>query len=120
MLTDGEITSMRETAETTFDSTAVIQAQGWVSDGGGGGTTTWTAAGTVPCHISPMPPLEVPEPEVGERITPNANWVVTLPAETEIDRESRIVVAGTTYEVAAIKAPRTWELTRRLEVTEVT
>ncbi len=120
MLTSAEIAAMREVTATTFDSTAVIQAKGWISDGGGGGTTTWAPAGTAPCHISPKPPLEVPEPIVGDRVTANADWVVTFPAETSIDRESRVVIAATTYEVAAISAPRTWELTRRVEVTEVT
>jgi len=107
---------MRDTAEETFDGTAVIQAKTFVSDGGGDGTATWSPSGTVACHISPVSGLER---EIAERITSDADWVVTVPALTTVTPRNRVVVAGTTYNIEAARAPRTWELTRRLEVTEL-
>ena len=107
---------MRDVAEQTLDGTAVIQARTYSSDGGGGGTSTWSASGTVACHISP---ITADEREIAERIAADAEWIVTLPAETSITTANRVVIASTTYNVEACRAPRTWEITRRAEVREV-
>lgn len=119
MLSSAEIAEMRTIAEATFDSTAIIQSRIYASDGAGGGTTTWTPAGTVACHLSPVTSRGEREPVIGERITPSAEWVLTLPAETEITADSRVVVSGETFEVLRVSGPRTWELTRRVDLAEV-
>lgn len=111
---------MRATAATTFDSTAILLAEEYVSDGGGGGTTSWTASGTVPCHLSPITLRGEREPVTGDRVSPDADWILTLPAETAIEYDSRVLVGAATFEVIALRAPRTWELTRRVELNEVT
>jgi head-tail adaptor len=116
LLPTAEITAMRATAEQTMDGTAVIQTLSTVSDGGGGDTSTWTASGTVACHLSP---ITGDESVHGGRISPDANWVTTLPALTSITRAARVVIAGSTYEVVGLRAPRTWELTRRAELKEL-
>lgn len=110
---------MRMIAETTFDGTAVIQRRVYVSDGAGGGTTTWTPAGTIGCHLSPVTTRGEREPVIGERITPDAEWILTLPAETEITTDDRMIVAANTFEVLRVGGPRTWELTRRVDLAEV-
>lgn len=111
-----EITQMRDVCEDTFDGTAIIQAKTITADGGGGGTSAWTASGTVACHLSPLPPDQNPEPSMGGRISAEADRVLTLPANTTITEQHRVVIDNVTYSVEAIKAPRTWELTRRVEV----
>lgn len=120
MLTAAEIAGMRTVAETTFDGTAIIHRHGYVSDGSGGGTSTWTPSGTVACHLSPITLRGEREPVIGGRVTPDADWILTIPAETSIDRAARVEVAGVNFEVLALHAPRTWELTRRVELAEVT
>lgn len=107
---------MRDVAEQTFDGTAVIQALTYSSDGGGGGTSTWSASGTVACHLSP---IRGDEREIAERIASDADWIVTVPAETSVTTAHRVVIAGVTFNVQAARAPRTWEITRRLEVREI-
>lgn len=119
MLSRSEIADMRAVAEMTFDSAAVIATRAWVSDGGGGGTTTFVAAGTVACHLSPVVARGEQEPVVGGRISPAADWVATVPAGTDVPTDARLMIDGTAYEVIAVRAPRTWELTRRVELTEV-
>lgn len=119
LLNDAEIVQMRAVAEEALDGTAVIQSRTYSSDGGGGGTTVWTASGTVDCAIAPILSLGEDERITGSKITAGSDWIITLPAETTVSTESRVVVSERTFEVTALRAPRTWELTRRVEATEV-
>lgn len=112
MLTAAEIAAMRETAESALPDSAVIYSRSWASDGGGGGTTTWTAAGTVDCRLAPVRGDEAVE---GERVTANADSIITVPQTTAVTTDSRIVTGGGTFNVEAIRS-RSWEITKRLMV----
>lgn len=114
MLTAAEISAMRETAETALPDSAVIYSRSWASDGGGGGTTTWTAAGTVDCRLAPIRGDETIE---GERVTAEADSIITVPQASSVTTDSRIVTGGGTFNVEAIRS-RSWEITKRLEVTK--
>ena len=118
ILSDTEIDAMRSVAEATLGGTAIIQTQTLSSDGGGGGTATWTPSGTVACRLVANTPPRDAEPMTGGRITPDADWIVTLPAETSITTERRIVTHGKTLEVAAV-SDRTFEITQRVFANEV-
>jgi hypothetical protein len=50
---------------------------------------------------------------------PNAKWIVTLPANTTVDLDNRILTGGGTFSVLAIRAPRSYEVTRRVEVDQL-
>ena len=107
---------MRGVLERSLPDTAVIHTRSYVSDGGGGGTLGYTAAGTVSARVAP---LTGSEGVTAGRLSPDARWVVTLPAGTSVSEDSRIVISGTTYEVEAVRGPRSFELSRRVEVSEV-
>src|SRR5687767_5986156 len=109
---------MRVVAEDAMPGTAIIQNEAQVSDGGGGYTTTFTSSGTVACRIAPVG-RQTGEGELGDRMSPDAQWVVTLPAETTIDLDNRILTGGGTFSVLAIHAPRGYEITRRVEVDQL-
>ncbi len=113
MLTASEIQSMRDVAESALPSSAVITARTSVSDGGGGGSMAYTAAGTVPCRISPM---NGNEQAIADRISSKADYIVTLPAETSVTTDSRLLIDGQTYGVEAVRDRGEWEITRRVEV----
>lgn len=116
LLTAADITAMRATLNQSLPGTAVIYSRSYVSDSGGGGTMSFTAAGTVAARIAPLTALE----EVtGDRLAPEANWVVTLPAETTISEDSQVVIGGGTFTVEAVRGPRSFELSRRVEVSKV-
>lgn len=119
LLSDAEIDQMRATAEAAMPGTAVIQSRTYQSDGGGGGTAVWTPSGTAACGIAPLAASENAEPLTGGRVTPDSDWVITLPAQASISTEHRVVAGGRTFEVTALRAPRTFELTRRVEANEV-
>lgn len=116
MLPRSEIVGMRATAEQTMDGTAIILTKTKTSDGAGDGTIAWNPSGTVACHLSPVTGLER---EVGSKITTDADWVATLPAETAVTTLNQVRIAGKDYAIEAARAPRTWELTRRLELNEL-
>jgi head-tail adaptor len=116
MLTDAQLTSMRSVAEDALPGTAVIYGGTFASDGGGGGSFAYTASGTVSCRIAP---LTGTEREVGERISSDADFIVTLPVSTSVSTDSRLVISGGTFNVAAIR-DRDWEITQRVEVVKQT
>ena len=123
MLTDGEIASMRETSDGTLDSTAVLQRKTYVDNLGGGGGLTWAAPGTYPCHLSnsnaAQPPPTLPKkdrPGASSR-RPTGSW--RCPALVTVDETMRAVTLGGTFEVTMVREPPTWELARRVGLTEV-
>ena len=108
---------MRTIVEGSLPGTAVISTRAFVSDGGGGGIDTWTVSGTVSCRLDPMTGSSFGrESVIADRLSADANWIVTLPAETEIDTNCRVSIEGEDYEVLAMRAPISWELSRRVEV----
>jgi hypothetical protein len=55
----------------------------------------------------------------GERQTAVAARIMTFPANTDIIPSDRVVVAAQTFEVLAIHAPRSWEISTRVDCVEV-
>jgi head-tail adaptor len=119
MLTESELEGMRSTLAESLPESAVIQTASVVSDGGGGGTTTWTASGTVDCRMAPIAAAGEDETVSGGRIHPDTEYMFTLPAETTLTTDSRITYSGKVFTVTSLRAPRTWEIGRRVEVKEV-
>lgn len=113
MLTDDELASMRSTLNDSLPGTAIVQTSTWVSDGGGGGTTSWVAAGTFDARITPRGGFEE---DMGDRVQPETEFIVTLPANTAIGEDAQIVYSGGTYDVIAIPHPRSYEISRRVQV----
>jgi SPP1 family predicted phage head-tail adaptor len=112
MLTDADISSMRSVAEDALPGTAIVQTHAFTDDGGGGGTLAWTAAGTVDCRLAP---IRGDEREIADRISEDSDHIVTLPTTASVTVESRLLIAGGTFQVSAIR-DRSWEITQRVEV----
>jgi SPP1 family predicted phage head-tail adaptor len=115
MLSSAQLTRMRAVASRALPGTAVIQGGSLTTDGGGGWTEGFTASGTVACRVAPISGIER---EQGDRISADAQYVITLPAATSIETDDRIVIAGVTYDVTAVR-DRSWEVTRRVEARKV-
>ena len=117
LLSAADLASMRSTAAEALDTTAVIQTQQFVSDGGGGGTTTWSPSGTVSCRIAPYTQSAGEQVEGGQ-VMNDAEVIVTMPAETNVEADARIVSGGRTYTAVAIRR-RSQEITRRFAAKEI-
>lgn len=119
MLTEGDLQSMRATLDRTLPGTAIIQRRTFSADGQGGGTEIWAAVGTVDCRLSPIPAGERAEFERAGSMAERRDRVVTVPDGTDIEGKDRVVIASVTYEVSHVDGPRTYEIDRRVDVTEV-
>lgn len=108
---------MRADYEATFDDTAVIYRTTYVSDGQGGGTAAPSAVGTVACRVSPA--TQGQEAVSGERLTALADVYISVPALTDVRETDSVVVSSVTYQVTSVRAPRTNEIVRKFEATEV-
>lgn len=117
LLSEHDVTDMRSALNLSLPGTAVIKTSTFVDNQGGGGTTTFAAAGTVSCRLAP---LTGTERETADRISEESDWMVTLPALTTIDVDDRIVSSGGTFAVTAVRAPRSYEVSRRVECRKLT
>jgi head-tail adaptor len=117
-LTDAEIERMQAVGDAHLAGTAVIQRPTAVSDAGGGGSVTWANVGTVTARFAPL--SSSGESIDGERMEPETDAIITIPAGTTIRAEDRIVSESRTYAVTHVRTPQTWEINRRVEVTEQT
>lgn len=116
MLTADELASMRDTLNDSLAGTAIIQTRAWVSDGGGGGTTSWTAAGTFDCRITPRGGVE---DDLGDKVHPETEYILTLPASASVDNDQQVVTGGGTFAVIQVAEPRTWEVSTRVQLKEI-
>lgn len=116
MLTASDLVSMRETLEDSLPDTAIIKNPSWVSDGGGGGTTTFTAAGTVPCRIMPVAGNERVE---GARLNADTEYLVTTQYDAAIGADSVLEIDSRTYSVTSVGEPRSWAVSLRVEAKEI-
>lgn len=121
MLTASELTAMRSTLDASLPDSAIIKTPTWVSDGGGGGTTTYTASGTVDCRVTPGAGVAgVGEVVRGNRLDPDVDALFTFPYDTAIDANDVIELSGRTFSVKAVAEPRSWSVSLRVDVKEVT
>lgn len=111
---------MRGVLDDSLPDTAVVQTSTWVSDGGGGGTTSWAAVGTYSCRLAPVTSTgEAEDADSGARVMADVDRVLTLPATTTITTNDQVVVGAQTFRVSAVYAPRSWEISRRVKVSEI-
>lgn len=119
MLATTDLTAMKATLDASLPDTATVYRLTRTSDGAGGYTEAWTATGSaVACRISPAGTGA--EREVAARLAAVAPWVLTLPAATDVTAKDKMVAGGRTFQVLAVLAARSWEISRRVICQEVT
>jgi len=118
MLSTAELAQLRATLDESLPDTAIIQRATRASDGMGGFDETWSNAGTVECRVSPSG-REPEERMIAERLGSVTLWTVTLPAETNVTAADRIAVDSRAFEVVAVLARRSYEISTRVVCREV-
>jgi hypothetical protein len=113
MLSAADLADMRATVADLLVETATLSRGTPASDGAGGQTVTWATAATVAARLGPVGGSPE-EREVAHRVTSPSLRTVTLPAGTDVRLGDRLVISTVTYEVVAVLAPRSWELSRRV------
>jgi hypothetical protein len=119
VLSAAELADLRTVAASTMtDTCQVLRPASGGSDGAGGELEpTWTPVATVPCAVAPHD-VQASEGAVGAAaLVGSADWRVTLPADTDVrltDRLAQTAPAGAarTFEIQAVRGPRTREIQR--------
>lgn len=119
MIPAADLTSMQATLTASLPDTATVYRLTRTSDGAGGYTETWTAVGSaLACRISPAGTGY--ENAVGTKLAAVAPWVITLPASSDVTARDQVRTATRTFQVLAVLAVRSWEISRRVICEEVT
>ena len=116
MLSASDLASARAALEESLPDLAVIKNPSWTSDGRGGGTTTFTAAGTVACRITPLTGDDRVE---GERLAADSESLVTVPFDATVDSDSVLEIESRLFSVTNLREPRSWAVSQRIEVKEI-
>jgi hypothetical protein len=119
MLSASDLTALRTDLATSLPGTAVISRFTASSDGQGGQTQLFAASGTVACRLSPRIGATGTEEVNADRLQTIQYDILTVPANTDLDVKDRVVTGGITYEVVNIRAPRSYEWSRRAEIVRV-
>ena len=113
MLDSNELTAMRDELELALIDPCSIARRTLTADGQGGSTESWAVAGTCLARVSPSA-TQFAQGARGDRLSSDGEWIVTTPTDTDVRSADRLDILSTTYEVVGVKAPRSWELTRRV------
>lgn len=108
MLTDTELSAMRETCEDAFPDSATVQRLSSTPDGIGGQTVTVASTHSLPCRIA--------EPSGRDRerafsLQLDIERVMVFAHDGNLQATDRVVWSGKTYEILFLSKDRSWCLT---------
>ena len=121
VISGGMLAMMRAQVLARLPDTAVIQSVANVSDGAGGVTPTWGvgAGGTVLCRVDPLGQISTESGVVASREAMAVRYRVTMPYDAPINVNNRVVIDGDTYEVVSVTIDHSWNVSKRVIVSEV-
>ena len=129
LLTADDLTGMRATANESLPDAAVIFSltQDQDDDDKSGFTEEWVPSDeddppVVACRLAPLVGGvggANTETVLAARIGGAVAWMVTLPVGTAVTETDRIVIGDRGFEVALVLGDRSWEVLRRVIVTEM-
>lgn len=120
LLSDSDIASMRATAAEALPSTATVKRRVQKSDGQGGKKETLAVrAKDLPCRLDPARKVGEPEGLRGGRASATSDFLITFEAETVVLPADVVEIAGRTFEVDKARDREDWELTLRVEASEI-
>lgn len=114
-----QLTHMRAGAEALMPDLCVIQGVTRTSDGAGGWSESWSARGTVICRLDPIVSRNRSEAQAAREATIQY-YTLSVPWDTEIAPDDRVVHDGVTYEVVEAHGDESWPVARRARVAILT
>lgn len=116
-LTAAELSWMRAEAENVvMPDTCHILSVTRTSDGQGGMNDTWGTAGTsIPCRLDAWS-MTGREQMSGAAVQAYHGMVLHLPYDTTITTANRVKIGTTTFAVTSADMPKSWSITRAVEV----
>lgn len=119
MLTDAELSWLRAAVEETLPNTCVFYSPTKTSDGMGGNTITWGAVGTVLARIDPVINAYGRENLGAAAIRDYSRFTLTVPHDTTLQANWRVVVNGGTFNVVGVGTANSWALDVRAYVERI-
>lgn len=119
MLTEAQLTSIRETMAPSRTEEAYMKRAGYTADGKGGRIASDTTLGPYRVRVRTIAHLGEAEQLIAGRLTGETRYGVSFEALADVRRADRIVVSGLTLEVVNVLGPTTREATRRAQCIEV-
>lgn len=109
MLSDGDLTYMRNSIDELLPDICNILTATYASDGQGGYTPTWgTASAGVKCRLDPGRKESNERLQGGAVLLPYSYWILTLEHGALLTTEQRVEIGSDTYEVRAVDAGKSW------------
>lgn len=118
LLSGAQLAGMRGLLGRMLPDECVIQRRTVSSDGGGGSTEGWVEHLAAPCRIAPVGGGE--DGQSASRISEESTHLITLAAYTDVVEADRILIGDHTFDVTLVRKRGSWELSRRVEVRELT
>lgn len=116
-LTDNELAQMRADIANLLPDTCSILSVAYTSDGEGGWSEAWgTATASVACRIDFKMGREV---VVGGAVQPFTRVILSLPYNTALSTNDRILSGGNTYAVKSVNNGQSWIVAVRAELERV-
>jgi SPP1 family predicted phage head-tail adaptor len=97
----GDLDKIRAEQNKLMPETVYVQRLTRTSDGAGGWTEAWQTVATTKGRLAPSQ-RGAGEAERGGAMSAYAEYVATLPSNTELQQADRLQINGTQYEVEAI------------------
>lgn len=117
MLTDTDLSHMREAIGELLPATCHILSVTRTSDGQGGFTDTWGTAVTTSCRLDyKQGPGQRGEMVVAATNQPYSGFVLSLPWNTTITQANRIKIGSTQYNVTMVDSGKSWTAVLRCGV----
>jgi len=113
------LAQMRAMVLARLPDVAVISAITNTSDGAGGWSEGLVTSGTVACRVDPLGANATESQVVVSREALEVTYRLTLPHDAPIAQNNRVVINGRTYEVVAVSIDHSWNVSKRVIITEV-
>lgn len=113
-LTTGEVAEMRAAATQSFNDIAIIRRYVETEDVYGTTTRVWTEINAVPCRLGPSTYLPT-ELSQADRTLVKARWVITLPADTDVEAADEIEISGRVFQIINVFERGNMEIVRRIQ-----
>lgn len=110
-LSAADLSQMRDDIELLMPDTCTIQSLTLASDGQGGQTETWgTALASAACRLDF---IRGDETLTSGAIQPYTTVMLSLPYNTVITTENRVVHDSVTYNVTSVNDGQSWNIVKR-------
>ncbi|MCW5933974.1 MAG: head-tail adaptor protein [Fimbriimonadia bacterium] len=104
MLTNAELTSMRQVIQSICLETVQVRRKSLVSDGAGGYAETWSTIASLSGRVCNR--SRRGEPVAGDSVRDVSEREIVMPHSADVRPEDRLLVGGVEYEVKGVNTGR--------------